>query len=162
MPRETNIQVVEEPFTRHINFAADGFFCRSAVEANRSLELACREQFFNGDCGPEACRAEQVMAAAVTRSARFQRLLNGRGLLRHARYSALHLESLPFGVICKRLRRARLAQSRLGKSPNLIAQSSQLRFMFFYRSDRPFFVLDVARCRHRAYHQSSHQQYRIE
>ena len=66
MPIQTHIQVVENTCPRHIDFASQVFFCRSAVEADSSFQFAGSNQFFDGSCSTQAGCAEHVVPTTVT------------------------------------------------------------------------------------------------
>ena len=145
MPGQTHIQIVEQTLPRHINFAANRFFGRCAVKTNRAPQLACSDQFFKSHRRPEACRAEQIVPAPVTRRAGFQRLFHRLRFLRDARQrvklaehpndrpalsearhksrrhtgdATLHFKPLPLGIIGQQLRGTRLANPRRRLSPD--------------------------------------------
>src|SRR5688572_7207037 len=65
MPVEAHINVVEEPITHHEGFGAAAFLGGTAIEANRSLDVALLHLFLNGDARRCRCHTEEMMSASV-------------------------------------------------------------------------------------------------
>src|SRR6185436_11226498 len=81
MPGQTDVNILEETVTSHVDLAANGFFGRRTVKPNGALELAGGDQLFDCHGSTQAGRAKQVVAAPVPRRSGFQSLFHGLGLL---------------------------------------------------------------------------------
>ncbi len=81
VPGEHHVHLVEHAVARHVGLAAHGLLGRRAIEDDRALELAGRDQFLDGQRRAEAAGAEQVVPAGMTGRSLDQRAFLGAGLL---------------------------------------------------------------------------------
>ena len=153
VPGEHHVEIIEDPVTCHVGFAADVFLRGRAVESYGAFELAGLDQLLDGERGAEASRAEKIVSAGMTRGARDQRALlrlrflrqarkgvvfahdaddraaaavAGDERRRHAGHAALDAETVALSVVRKQFRRAMLAQRDFRERPDLIGERDQL------------------------------------
>lgn len=152
MPGDGRVQIVEYPVAGHVGLAHHRLLGRAAKELERSRQALRFHGLFHRQGGAQAGAAEQVVAAAVPRSAGQHRLLFGRRLLRetgqgvvfgqqadqrfalsvggdegggHAGHPLLNGESLFFQSVNQQRGRAVFLQRGLGELPDLQADAGQ-------------------------------------
>ncbi len=70
MPAEGHVTAVEHVIMRHLHLAGQKFLLGAAVEAHRSRQLFLLQEVADGDCRGQCCRAQEIVAAAMTRGPR--------------------------------------------------------------------------------------------
>lgn len=75
MPGQRAVNAIECAVPNHENLANQQFFCRAAIEANRTLNLTGNNRIFEHDCCADRADAEVVVPAAVTRTLWLIRIL---------------------------------------------------------------------------------------
>ena len=85
VPVETDIQVVENTRSRHIDFSCQVFFSRCAVKADSSFQFSCSNQFFDCRCGTQAGSSEHVVTTTMTTATFLVGSLGRLGFLRQTR-----------------------------------------------------------------------------
>ncbi len=154
MPRERNVEVVEETGAHHVHLAAHRLLGRRAIETHRAAELAGGDQLLDGKSGAEARGPEQIVPATVARRSLHQRLGGRLGALRdagqcvvlaqdaddraafpetgdeggrHFSDAPFDLEALRFRVVREERGRTGFAERRFGKGPDLVGKFNELR-----------------------------------
>ncbi len=79
---QCHIQIVKNAVSSHKGFAGQHFFRRAAIVTDGAFAAGIVQPAADGDCRGQTACAQQVMTAAVPRSAGYHRFRGGLHLLR--------------------------------------------------------------------------------